>query len=150
MKYILIVLCIFYSNHLISQLDIPKKSNVIVFEKKTTADSLLMWYAEKLLDLGYVIDVNKDLKTITTEYKSFKWQGSARVQIIGRVKQKDDVSILELRGNVEVSNIMVGFPVTNPSCECGFAGDARKVSFKEMLKSVGGMEYDKFWFEKRD
>jgi hypothetical protein len=150
MKYILIVLCIFYSNHLISQLDIPKKSNVIVFEKKTTADSLLMWYAEKLLDLGYVIDVNKDLRTITTEYKSFKWQGSARVQIIGRVKQKDDVSILELRGNAEVSHVFVGVPMIYPSCQCGIPGDVRKASFKEILKSSAGMEYDKFWFEKRD
>jgi hypothetical protein len=136
-----------YSNHLIGQvLNPPKKVNTVVIEKVDTAVNLLMDYARKLQDFGFSIEkVDKELLTLSTDFKSYKFGGIAVVKVVAFSRQNGTIARLEIKGKIEVSN-PYGGQVPFEACNCGMMGDARKNGFSEMLKTLERFSFDKIEF----
>ena len=146
---ILTVGLLIYSSHLFGQnqaLNPPKKVNAIVIEKADTAVNLLMSYARQLQDFGFSIEkVDKELLTLSTDFKSYNFGGVAVVKVVAFSRQSGTNARLEIKGKIEVSNPSGG-QVPFEACNCGMMGDARKNGFSEILKTLENFSYDKIEF----
>ena len=138
-----------YSTYLFGQnqeFNPPKKANTIVIEKVDSAVNLLMSYARQLQDFGFSVEkVDKELLTLSTEFKSYKFGGIAVVKVVAFSKQSGTNARLEIKGNIEVYN-SYGNQVPFDACNCGIMGDARKNGFNEILKTLDKFSYDKIEF----
>jgi hypothetical protein len=138
-----------YSTYLFGQdqaLRPAKKVNTIVIEKADTAVNLLMSYARHLQHFGFFIEkVDKELLTLSTDFKSYKFGGIAVVKVVAFSRQSGTNARLEIKGKIEVSN-PYGGQVPFEACNCGMMGDARKNGFSEILKTLDNFPYDKIEF----
>jgi hypothetical protein len=122
--------------------DIPKKTNTITVYKEGTALQILTDLARHLQDNGYSIEkLDKDLLSLSTDYKTFKFQGVAVMKIVAFVRQVESKVKIELKGKVEVTSALASGNVPFDACKCGLVGDARLNSFKEMLEIVEKFNY---------
>jgi hypothetical protein len=138
-----------YSIHLFGQnqaLSPSKKVNAVVIVRTDTALNFLMSYARQLQDFGFSIEkVDKELLTLSTDFKSYKFGGVAVVKVVAFSRQSGTMARLEIKGKIEVSN-PYGGQVPFEACNCGMMGDARKNGFNEILKTLDNFSYDKIEF----
>jgi hypothetical protein len=124
----------------------PPKANTIVIEKTDNAANFLLEYAKHLQDFGFSIEkVDKELLTLSTDFKSYKFSGVAVIKIVAFARQNGPKSILEIKGNIEVSNPFGGQVPFN-ACNCGSPGDAQRNGFNEILKTLDNFAYDSIEF----
>lgn len=126
--------------------DSPKKTNTIVLTKEGDANAILIDFAKYLQDSGYSIErIDKDLLSISTDFRTYKFDGIAVMKINAFVKQNDDKVKIEIKGKIEITN-PYGGQIPYEACNCGFAGDARKKAFKEMISLIENYKFDNLEF----
>lgn len=122
--------------------DIPKKTNTITFYKEGTALQILTELARHLQDNGYSIEkLDKDLLSLSTDFKTYKFQGVSEMNIIAFVRQVEGKVKVEIKGKVKVHDPLNGGSIPFDACKCGLVGDARLNAFKEMLETVEKFNY---------
>ena len=127
-------------------LDAPKKTNTIILVKEGEAFPILIEFAQHLQDNGYSIEkLDKDLLSVSTDFKEFKFAGVAVMKIVAFVRQKENKVRIEIKGKVEISNPSGG-QVPVDICNCGMMGDARKNSFKAMIAVIEKYKFDSVEF----
>jgi hypothetical protein len=127
--------------------DPPKKVNAIIIEKKSPSLDFLLDYARHLQEFGFSIEkLDRDLVSLSTDFKTYEFAGVAVVKIIAYAKQNGDTSSIEIRGKVEVTNPMAGGPVPFEACNCGMVGDARKNAFNDILRTLRDFKFDSLEF----
>lgn len=127
-------------------LDAPKKTNTIILVKEGEALPILIEFAEHLQDNGYSIEkIDKDLLSLSTDFKDVKFAGVAVMKIIAFVRQKENKVRIEIKGKLEISNPSGG-QVPFDICNCGMMGDARKNSFKAMINIIEKYTFDSVEF----
>lgn len=125
----------------------PKKTNTIILKKECDAVDFLIEYAKHLQDFGFSIDkIDKDLLTLSTEFKEYKASGVGVVKILAFARQKDEKCTLVIRGNIELSNPFGG-QVPMEACNCGMKADNQRKGFNEILNTLNDFKYDSIEFE---
>ena len=136
----------YFSNGQSMNLEAPKKTNTIILVKEGEALPILIEFAQHLQDNGYSIEkLDKDLLSVSTDFKEFKFAGVAVMKIIAFVRQKENNVRIEIKGKIEISNPRGG-QVPFDICNCGMMGDARKNSFKAMIAIIEKYKFDSVEF----
>ncbi len=126
----------------------PKKTNTIILEKESKAVDFLIDYAKHLQDYGYAIEkIDKDLLSLSTEFKGYKFGGVAVVKIIAFAREKGTQSTLTIKGKIEVTNPLAGGQVPFEAANKGMSGDAQRNGFNEILNTLHEFNYDSIEFE---
>lgn len=124
----------------------PKKASAVVILKKDSSITFLTEYAKHLQNLGFSIEkFDKELVSLSTEFKNYKFGGVAVIKIIAFAQQNGETSKITIRGNIKVSTGIRG-DVPFEACNCGMSGDARKNGFSEILKTLENFNYEDFMF----
>lgn len=149
--FLTLLLTLFCISTFSQDIKIPRKTNQILIYKKDSALNLLKDYAKTLQDRNFNIDkLDKDLLSIKTESKTFKFAGVATMKIFATVKQKGDSAILKITGSIEVTNPLAGGQIPFESCFCGMAGSAQLNSFKEILATIEPYKEDRIVYIKNE
>ncbi|HON69942.1 MAG TPA: hypothetical protein PL153_02665 [Tenuifilum sp.] len=140
---VFIVLISFGQN---KKIEAPKKANTIIILKKGNAEQILIEFAQHLQDNGYSIEkLDKDLLSLSTDFKEYKFSGIAVLKIFAFVRQLENNVKIEIKGKIEVSNPFGG-QIPYDACNCGLSGDARKNAFKTILTLLETYSYENIEF----
>lgn len=143
-NFILLILVLFSFQAIGQETEVPKKTNQILVYKKDSALNVLMEYARILQDHNFNVEkLDRDLLSVKTESKTFKFSGVATMKIFANTKQQGDITILKITGNIEVTNPLAGGQVPFESCNCGIMGNAQLNSFKEILSTLDEIKADR-------
>jgi hypothetical protein len=128
--------------------DIPKKANVIVISKNTKSLDYLIKFAKYLQSEGYPVEeINKDLQSVKTGYKKFKWGGTASLSIYAYAEEYDSTSNIRITGRIEFSSFLELH--YEEACNCGSIGvhNVTFAGFKTLDELVRKFEYDLIQYE---
>lgn len=129
-----------------NKFDAPKKTNTIILIKEGNSLQILTEFAQHLQDNGYTIEkLDKDLFSLSTDYKDYKFAGKAVIKIISFVRQVDNKVKIEIKGKIEISNPNGG-QVPYDVCNCGMSGDARKNAFKTIITLIESYPFENIEF----
>ena len=141
---ILLVLILFSFQAIAQEIEVPKKTNQILVFLKDSAINVLKEYARILQDHNFNIEkLDRDLLSVKTEPKTFKFSGVATMKIFANTRQQGDTTVLKITGSIEVTNPMLAGPVPFESCNCGIMGNAQLNSFKEILATLADIKADR-------
>ena len=127
-------------------MDAPKRTNTIILVKEGEALPILIEFAKHLQDNGYSIEkLDKDLLSLSTDFKEFKFAGVAVMKIIAFVRQNENKVKIEIKGKIEISNPNGG-QVPFDVCNCGMMGAARKNSFKAIITLLESYKFESVEF----
>src|SRR5688500_16816545 len=77
----------------------PKKASAVVILKKDSSITFLTEYAKHLQNLGFSIEkFDKELVSLSTEFKNYKFGGVAVIKIIAFAQQNGETSKITVRG----------------------------------------------------
>lgn len=142
----LLLFIVFFSFGQNEKTEAPKKTNTIIILKEGNAEQILIEFAQHLQDNGYSIEkLDKDLLSLSTGFKDYKFSGKAVLKIFAFVRQLESNVKIEIKGKIEISN-PYGGQVPYDVCNCGLSGDARKNAFKTILTLLETYSYESIEF----